>query len=85
MSDDSQRTAGAQPPTRIEEHIAEIRASQARIERYITGGEDPERGLLIKVDRLEQEGKRHRVWINSAIGAAAVALTAAIFDLFRER
>ena len=63
--------------------LAEIRDSQQRMERLLTGGEKPAEGLLIRVDRLEQSEKT-RTWLtHTALGGVLSAMGMAIWGLVR--
>ncbi len=53
------------------------------LNKLLTGNGDPEKGLLIRVDRLEQEHKRKEVWIKAAIGASVTAIFGFLGMLFK--
>lgn len=75
---------------RIEEGIERVDKNQQKLCNFITGGSEPERGLLLRVHDLEQKEKEreeigweHRrgvigaMW--TAIGSAVVAVVLAIW------
>lgn len=49
-----------------------------RLRRIITGESEPERGLALRVDRLEQRQERSSFLSQTAIGAALTAIVGAI-------
>jgi hypothetical protein len=49
-----------------------------RLRRIITGESEPERGLALRVDRLEQRQERSSFLSQTAIGAALTAVIGAI-------
>ena len=49
-----------------------------RLRRIITGESEPERGLALRVDRLEQRQERSSFLSQTAIGAALTAVVGAI-------
>lgn len=44
-----------------------------RLERFVTGGDKPEQGLIVKVDRLEQFANQVR-WFLGVISVSATGL-----------
>lgn len=63
-----------------------LRRIEAKIDRTIRlldGGDIPERGLLIRMDRLEQSERRRDRWLWGVITTAIGSLAAAIGSLFR--
>lgn len=48
------------------------------INKILTGHDDPSRGIIVRLDRLEQTEANRRVWVTAAIGAAisSAAVTA---------
>ena len=44
----------------------------------LTGNGDPQKGLVVRVDRLEQAEKRRKWWVGTAVGAAIVAVVNAV-------
>ena len=49
-----------------------------RLRRIITGESEPERGLVLRVDRLEQRQERSSFLSQTAIGAALTAIVGAM-------
>lgn len=62
----------------LKEELAPIREELTRINCHLTGGNTPERGLIIQVDRLRQESKRRNAWFGwiatSVVGLFAATL-----------
>jgi hypothetical protein len=54
-----------------------------RIGQIVTGDADPSKGLVIRVDRLEQNESRRAWWVKSTIAAAIGAIVTAVFALFK--
>jgi len=54
----------------------------ARIERHVTGDSEPSRGIVVRLDRVEQQGERSRWWIRAAGAAAVTAFVVACRDVF---
>lgn len=67
-----------------EKQFNEIRATttdiSSRIDLCLN---NPERGLHVRVDRLEQSDKRRSFWINSAIGASVSSIVAHLASFFK--
>lgn len=51
-----------------------------RVERFITGGSEPERGLNMRIDRLEQARKAGAWWAKTALTAAIGAVVLALWN-----
>ena len=45
-----------------------------KVEHYLTGGNNPEDGIIIKLDRLREDAKRKERWIKAGIGAAVASI-----------
>jgi hypothetical protein len=54
-----------------------------RMDHHITGNGTPERGVLIRMDRLEQEAERRKWLARATIGTVIGALTMSVFALFK--
>jgi hypothetical protein len=54
-----------------------------RLDRHITGGSEPSRGIIVRVDRLEQRGEASAWWTRTAVGAALGAAATAVFGLVK--
>lgn len=67
---------------KLEDGQKDIRTTLARIEKFITGGDDPERGLVLQVDRLKQDQKRLTWWQRVTITAAIGAVFTVIGEFF---
>jgi pantothenate kinase len=58
-----------------------------RVERHgqiITGGSEPSKGIVIRLDRLEQTETRRTWWLRSTIAAAVAAIITAAFAVFKK-
>lgn len=44
-----------------------------RLDHLITGGDSPNSGIIVRVDRIEQREVRRDWWTKTAMGAATVA------------
>ena len=62
--------------------IKEIRRSIASIDHHITGGKTPEKGIIVRLDRIEQTEKRRSRFIGLAISTAVTSAVASIWSLF---
>lgn len=49
-----------------------------RLRRLIVGESEPERGLILRVDRLEQRQERSTLWSQTAIGVVITAIVGSI-------
>jgi hypothetical protein len=56
------------------EVLQEILDEVRKLNHLITGNGTPERGLLIRVDRLEQQDKNRVWWLRTAVTAAFGAI-----------
>ena len=56
----------------------QMHSDVVRLRRMITGESEPERGLALRVDRLEQRQERSSFLSQTAIGAALTAVVGAI-------
>jgi len=56
----------------------QIRGDVVRMRRIITGESEPERGLVLRVDRLEQKQERSSLLSQTAIGAVLTAIIGGI-------
>lgn len=68
---------------RLDERLERLQDSQQTITHLITGNGSPERGIVTRVDRLEQSEKRREAWSKTAITTAAGAAIAAISAWFK--
>lgn len=51
----------------------EMVAEQKEVNEFITGGNEPSSGAIVRLDRLEQDHKRKQLWYKAAIGASITA------------
>lgn len=66
---------------RIDERLRRIEESSVRLENLITGNGTPERGLIVKLDRLEQQAESNRWTMRTALTALAVAVAGMVLKL----
>lgn len=65
------------------EKLQQIADDVASIKVILTGNGHPETGVIVRLDRLEQnETRRHGLWM-VGIGTAFAALATAIVEMFR--
>lgn len=57
------------------------RAMLTRMYNFMTGGSEPERGVLMRVDRLEQARERGTFWTTTALTAAIIAIVTAAWQI----
>ena len=59
-----------------------LRSTQLEMKTILTGNGDPTKGLVLKVDRLEQDEKR-RTWMTRSILVAVIGLIAkSLFEAY---
>lgn len=87
MSDAPKTGPGYHQPTNREilERIDRLdlvhRERFERIESLLHGRDDASKGLVVRVDRLEQGEERKKIWTQLSLGAAITALVTAFADL----
>jgi hypothetical protein len=64
------------PPT-----LQDIHDDIKLIQHWITGNGEPERGMLMRVDRLEQRDKSRRGLFTVVYGALATSIVTAIVNM----
>ena len=62
---------------RIEGEITSIKS-------ILTGNGSPERGLIVRLDRIEQTDQGRKWWLRTVGGAAAVSLVATIIEFLKK-
>ena len=55
-----------------------VRDKVDEIHRILTGASEPSRGVVVRLDRLEQAESRRNFWVTTAVGAAIAAVIAAL-------
>ena len=66
----------------ILQKLTELRNTQLEMRTILTGNGEPAKGLVLKVDRLEQEEKR-RTWMTRSILVAVIGLIAkSLFEAY---
>lgn len=68
---------------RLDERLEQVQHSQQTLNHMLTGNGSPEKGVIMRVDRLEQSEKRREAWSKTAITTAAGAAVAAIGAWFK--
>lgn len=68
---------------RLDERLERVQDSQQALNHLLTGNGTPEKGVIMRVDRLEQSEKRREAWSKTAITTAAGAAIAAIGAWFK--
>jgi hypothetical protein len=54
-----------------------------QITEILTGNGAPDKGLIIRFDRIEQESKRRNVWLKTAISAAVASVIGVVGTLVK--
>lgn len=67
----------------LRSELEPIRKELTQVRHYITGNGTPERGMLIRVDRLEQREHSRTWWIRAAVTAAMGAVLTAATAIFK--
>ena len=68
---------------RLDERLEQVQHAQQSLTHMLTGNGSPEKGIMTRVDRLEQSEKRREAWSKTAITTAAGAAVAAIGAWFK--
>lgn len=68
--------------SRIMARLEEIGTKLDRIERFVTGDHEPEKGLLVRIDRIEQAEITRKWWTQTAVGAAITAIVTSVWSIF---
>ncbi len=55
-----------------------------RIESFVTGDRDPEKGIILRLDRIEQHHETRKWWTQTAVGAALASIVASAWSLFHK-
>jgi hypothetical protein len=70
----------------IRADLRAIRDDVAEIRKTVCGtAADPAKGLIVRVDRLEQTDKRRTWWTRSAVGASIASLVAVVMKILEHR
>lgn len=73
---------------KVQEHMSLIPSMSKKLEALdisINGcDEEPEKGIKVRLDRLEQTEKRRDWWITSALGASISAIGVSLWNLLRK-
>lgn len=56
--------------------VRQTHATVNRLDRLLTGGSEPKQGMIVRMDRLEQDSERNKETARNARGVAWAALTA---------
>lgn len=68
----------------IMDAVLRLDVRAARVEHLLNGSSDPARGLVVRVDRLEQKSDRNTWWASTALGAAIVAFVAGLYEVIKK-
>lgn len=58
-----------------------IEKTVTRLDKFITGGDEPGEGIIVRLDRVEQREKQRTWFARTALGAAIAALITSISKL----
>ena len=67
----------------VNSELAPLKEQVARLNHHITGNGTPERGVLIRMDRLEQDAEARKWFTRATLGTVIGAFIASMFALFR--
>lgn len=59
-----------------------VRDKVDEIHRILTGASEPSRGVVVRLDRLEQSESRRNFWTTTAVGAALTAIIGTLSQSF---
>ena len=65
----------------INDSLFRIESKLEKVDKLLTGNGEPSTGLLVRVDRLEQNGMRHSWWTRTALGAAIGATVLSVWKI----
>lgn len=57
----------------LDDQLTRIEKKIDRLDQLITGGDSPNSGIIVRVDRIEQREARRDWWTKTAMGAACAA------------
>lgn len=66
------------PPQRDDPSNGDIMRAVERLTDHVTGGAAPEKGLIVRMDRLEQAQAAQRRWGLAAIGGGGMGILGAV-------
>lgn len=69
----------------IREELSPVHEAINRNRELLTGNGSPSKGVVVRLDRLEQSEARRGKWIGTATGAAIVAAVGSIWALITGR
>jgi hypothetical protein len=76
---------GNEPTGReILNEISRLREEIGAIGEHITGNGEPAKGLIMKVDRLEQAHESRKWWMQTAAGAAIASMVTSAWSIFHK-
>jgi len=85
MSPTNRNTPDDEPTGReILQEIERLRKDIGVIGEHITGNGEPSKGLIVKVDRLEQAHESRKWWAQTAAGAAIASMVASAWSIFHK-
>ena len=61
--------------------VSQIQTSLNKVDKFITGNGDPEKGAIIRLDRLEQEAKTRGKWVGVVGTGAILALIGTLWNI----
>ena len=64
--------------------VERIDTRLVRVENYLNGGSDYEKGILQSVARLKQESEARKAWTVMAMGAAVSGLGTAVWLILKQ-
>ena len=67
----------------LNSNMLQMQSNFETLSKLITGNGHPEKGIIIKLDRLEQESVRRERWTKAAVAAALTALATTAVHLIK--
>lgn len=65
------------------DNVNELTEKHEVLTHLLTGNGSPERGLIVRVDRIEQDAKHREVWLKAAIGSSVAATIGLVVTLVK--
>ena len=67
----------------MKEQLDRIESEVVAVKHLLTGNGTPERGIIVRVDRLEQSDKTRSWWTRTAAAAGVTALVGTCWSVIR--
>lgn len=67
----------------LRQDIAKLSDDVRGVTHLLTGNGTPEKGVIVRLDRIEQDNNRREAWAKTAVGGAIAASVAALSAWFK--